>query len=1040
MDPRRNKPWLPTEWPPKNEIAVSHLACSTYAECQRKWLLRYRVEQMPPGRVAKLKDEKSLMPANALRGRLVDDVLKDTFRSYADGQGWLADPLLHARDVFAHLIEATQEWAEARRAGRQGPFVEQPIEQIYYGEPFGAREIAEVQEHVDRCLRNFLESDLPTYFETLPVEHWCAPRRGSREITPWWRRRGAPAYAAYDFMVCEPGVYAVIVDWKTGNLQYGEEAAWEQLHGYALYAMEHLQVPPESIDLIPGWLSVGPVRFRDFRQKPDPDVLDRVDQKWEAFRLELEGKLGDNPPFREMWDRFPPTQNEQSCRSCTFHSCPQHKIVQGRQSSPAQPSASGRLGSSGDSGLPGPLEPAGIQEAERWLRQAFGPGATFREGQWECIESVAVERGRLLVVQRTGWGKSIVYFLATRLLRDRGAGPTLLVSPLLALMRNQVDLAARLRLRAESFDSTNRDEWDDKLGRFRAGQIDLLLVSPERLGAEEFRDSLLPVYLENPGLLVIDEAHCISDWGHDFRPDYRRIVRLVESLSAETPVLATTATANDRVVADVREQLGPSLQVRRGPLMRESLVLSALRMSSQSERLAWIGERLHKLKGSGIVYTLTVADSERVAEFLRQEGHDVAAYHSDLPTETKVELERKFLGNELRALVATTALGMGYDKPDVAFVIHYQRPGSIIAYYQQIGRAGRELPKAYAALLVGDEDDAINEHFIRSSFPDADCFQEVLGALAMGPSNLDGLLARVNRRRSQVSKALEIMLIHGAIQRTRGVYQVVDPNWTDQGLRSEQVVSQRLLELRQMEEYTGWAGCRMEFLARALDDPGAKPCGQCDNCRGSHAGPPSKESVARASAFLRGGSIVFEPKSFFPASSDGRHRRKIPAEDRLEPGIALSVYNDGGWGAMVREGKYVEGRYSDELVEHAAQAVRQMPEPPEWVAWIPSVAHPGLVESVAVRLAAALGIPAVDCIRKAKANRPQKEMQNSSAQFANVWDAFEIAAPLPGRCLLVDDIVDSGWTLTAAGIRLRRAGSGPVVPLALASARPRSNA
>ena len=351
------------------------------------------------------------------------------------------------------------------------------------------------------------------------------------------------------------------------------------------------------------------------------------------------------------------------------------------------------------------------------LHEMLGPDASFRPGQLEAIEAVARDRGRVLLVQRTGWGKSAVYFIATKLLREQGAGPTLLVSPLLALMRNQIEMAARIGVRAETINSTNPDEFEPIVQRLADDQIDLLLVSPERFANERFRDEMLSVIARTVGLLVVDEAHCISDWGHDFRPDYRRIVRVLEALPADVPVLCTTATANDRVIADITDQLGSSLRTYRGTLDRESLALAVADVPSQAERMAWLAETIPGLDGSGIVYVLTIADGERVAAFLRRQGIEAEAYSGATDNDDRIRLEQALLANELKVLVATSALGMGFDKPDLGFVIHYQSPGSPIAYYQQVGRAGRALDHAPAVLLCGVEDREIQDYFIETAFP-----------------------------------------------------------------------------------------------------------------------------------------------------------------------------------------------------------------------------------------------------------------------------------------------------------------------------------
>ena len=317
-------------------------------------------------------------------------------------------------------------------------------------------------------------------------------------------------------------------------------------------------------------------------------------------------------------------------------------------------------------------------EALAVLQRALGPSAQFRDGQLQAIEALAESRSRLLVVQRTGWGKSAVYFVATRLLRDRGAGTTIIVSPLLALMRDQIEAAKRLKLNAVTINSSNLQEWHAIEEGLLDQTVDLLLVSPERFNNVEFRDRLLRPITGNTGLLVIDEAHCISDWGHDFRPDYRRLVRVLERMPSNAPVLCTTATANERVIDDIRQQLGTDLKVMRGGLARDSLSLSSLKVSTVVERLAWLAHWIPRMAGSGIVYCLTVADTVRVSDWLNTNGITAAAYSGETDPEQRIEVERQLKANELKVVAATSALGMGFDKPDLAFVIHYQSPDSSI--------------------------------------------------------------------------------------------------------------------------------------------------------------------------------------------------------------------------------------------------------------------------------------------------------------------------------------------------------------------------
>ncbi len=672
------------------------------------------------------------------------------------------------------------------------------------------------------------------------------------------------------------------------------------------------------------------------------------------------------------------------------------------------------------------------------LQRMLGPDATFRPGQLEAIEEVADRRGRVLLVQRTGWGKSAVYFIATKVLREQGAGPTLLVSPLLALMRNQIEMATRLGVRAESINSTNPDDFEPIVQRLSDDEIDLLLVSPERFANERFRSEMLAVIARKVGLLVVDEAHCISDWGHDFRPDYRRIVRVLEALPSGVPVLCTTATANDRVIADITDQLGEQLQTSRGSLDRESLALAAAGVPSQAERLAWLAQTLPGLKGSGIVYVLTVADSTRVASFLRTQSIDAEAYSGETDNDDRMRLEQSLLANEIKVLVATSALGMGFDKPDLGFVIHYQSPGSPIAYYQQVGRAGRALAHAPAILLRGAEDRDIQDYFINTAFPPQAQAEHVVALLAERgePMSVAAIEAEVNVRRGRLTSMLKILEVDGALQREGSKYLRTLAPWRYPAERVEHITQLRRHEQHAMREFAETTGCLMEFLRRELDDPAAAPCGRCMNCLSEPLRVEVDERVRLAALeHLRGSELLIEPRLQWP-SSLAEPKGRIAEDERVESGRALSVSNDGGWGRLVHQGKHEAEHFADDLVEAAAALIRDRWKPSvSWVTCVPSAIHPALVPDFAARLAGALELPFRELIEKVAENQPQRMMENSAQQCRNVWDAFEIVGELSaGPVLLVDDVYDSRWTLTVIGRALRLAGSGPVFPFALAKA------
>ena len=478
--------------------------------------------------------------------------------------------------------------------------------------------------------------------------------------------------------------------------------------------------------------------------------------------------------------------------------------------------------------------PVDAAHARVLLRRLTGDAdSEFRDDQLDVIRGLVEDRKRILLVQRTGWGKSAVYFIATRMLRDRGAGPTLLVSPLLALMRNQIEAARRMDIRAETINSTNPGDWETIRSALELNEIDLLLISPERLANPKFRSNILPE-IRRSGLLVIDEAHCISDWGHDFRPDYRRLVRVLELLPAGVPVLGCTATANDRVVDDVMSQLGSGLKSVRGPLARGGLHLKALRMSRQEDRLAYLAEMIPKLPGTGIVYCLTIRDTKRVAGWLKDEGIEAVAYSSKTDNAERESVEQALLSNDLKVVVATSALGMGFDKPDLAFVIHYQSPGSPVAYYQQVGRAGRSLSESWGILMSGSEDIDIQDHFISSAFPPPNLAERVVKLLedCLLPMAEVKILESVNLRFNQFRTLMKVLEVEGAVERDGSRWLRTLHPWKYDHDRSESVTALRRTEQGQMKDYIRSTDCRMRLLRQFLDDPAAESCGICDNCLG----------------------------------------------------------------------------------------------------------------------------------------------------------------------------------------------------------------
>ena len=711
-----------------------------------------------------------------------------------------------------------------------------------------------------------------------------------------------------------------------------------------------------------------------------------------------------------------------------------------------------------------PGDGAGLRdEAEKCLRALAGDHARLRDDQWTAISALVADGRRALVVQRTGWGKSAVYFIATALLRARGAGPTVIVSPLLALMRNQVEAAERAGIRARTINSANTAEWEALYAEVAAGHADVLLVSPERLNNPSFRDQVLPELSRSAGLVVIDEAHCISDWGHDFRPDYRRLRTLLDDLPAGIPVLATTATANARVTRDVADQLGASASasasagretlVLRGPLDRDSLRLAVVALPTAHQRLGWLAARLGELPGSGIVYALTVAAAQETAAFLREQGLPVAAYTGRDEPDDRARAEDDLLANRVKALVATSALGMGFDKPDLGFVVHLGAPQSPVAYYQQIGRAGRAMPdgeRAEVILLPGREDRDIWAYFASLAFPPERQVRAALAALAEAdrPMSASVLETRVDLSRGRLESMLKVLDVDGAVRRVSGGWTSTGQPWHYDGERYERVAAERAREQQAMLAYQATDGCRMEYLRRQLDDPAAAPCGRCDNCTGQQVqgDVPETSATAARERLLRPG-VQVEPRRMWPTGLKALGldvAGKIPATQTAEPGRAIGRLTDIGWGSMLRT-LLAEGAPDEPVTEPVMAAAIKVLAAWDWaqrpagVLTLPSRTRPRLITSFGQRLASVGRLPYLGALAYTGDAGPGPRRHNSAQRLSSLWRVLEVPGDvraalggLDGPVLVIDDRIETGWTMTVAARLLREAGAPGVLPLALA--------
>lgn len=672
-------------------------------------------------------------------------------------------------------------------------------------------------------------------------------------------------------------------------------------------------------------------------------------------------------------------------------------------------------------------------KANEILRNAYGDGAQFRDGQEDAIVSV-VNKRKTLVVQKTGWGKSIVYFIATKILRENGSGPSVIISPLLALMKNQVDSAKLVGINAVTINSDNKNDWEDIYSNLNS--YDALIISPERLSNEEFMEHL--VEIRNIQLFVVDEAHSISDWGHDFRPDYQRIVKLLDNFPANIAILGTTATANDRVIADIRSQIGSDLNIVRGNLIRENLAIQINPSQNREERLAWLVQSLtfdeYLSNGQGIIYCLTQRDCEVVAEFLQKHSINAVSYHSGLDSQVQQQRIEDFDSGKIKILVATIKLGMGYDKSDIRFVIHYQLPSNLIAYYQQIGRAGRDGKKSYAIVLHGREDEEILDFFIESAQAKPELLDEILNCTLYG-AKLSDILSKINVKHSKLTEALKYLIVNDYIYKDHSVYRRNPSrafNSENEKAKQKALNDIRRKELDQLKQYLNISTCLMKFVANELDAPDKNEnCNICMNCTGRYLVPVEVDSIhlQLATEYLKNKHGKILPRKQWGTSGN------IPINEQYQEGWVLTDDYYSEMGELVKKGKYNDNQFSNELVKMSKEYLKDKVTTNyiDTIVPVPSLRRPNLVPDFARTLSESLGIPFLNSVSKIKTGEEQKALLNGAQQQENIRTTISVnPAEIVGkRILLVDDMVDSRWSFTVISSELLKAGASAVYPFAL---------
>lgn len=665
------------------------------------------------------------------------------------------------------------------------------------------------------------------------------------------------------------------------------------------------------------------------------------------------------------------------------------------------------------------------------LKNSYGVNAQFREGQLKAIQNV-LNGEKILVVERTGWGKSLVYFLSTKLLRKKKSGITIVISPLLSLMENQMLSALKFGLKCEMLNSLTSYKRTEIFEQLKNNELDLIFTSPETLMKNEIQNFLTYIKIN---FLVVDEAHCISEWGHDFRLDYTKLKTLVKNIHSRIPILATTATANDRVIEDIKIQFGNDLKILKGSLSRESLHIQVLKNMNTAERLAWLLENLNKIPGTGIIYCLTRRECEFVSSFLKENGINSESYYSrknpkdEIINKKALEL---FTENKIKVIVATVKLGMGYDKEDISFVIHYNTPPNIISWYQQIGRAGRNISDAYIFLMSSFDDEARNKMFMMKSFPEKHETEEIMQCIRDSVFGITekNIESKVNSNAAKIRKALDFLEHDGFTFKHENKYFVTSRAFKYNDEHYEKLRALRLDELQQVTDLIRTEECYTKFSVNCLDDFTARDCKKCSNCTGEDIIENlslSQESIKIAKDFMKSEIIIITPLEKLPNGEEIKFK--------LMSGICLSRYGAEGVGDIVKRVKYSWlSHYPDEIIEIAAEKLFPVTQEHEIknITFIPSLRNK-LVDDFAERLALKMGLEFSDLLVKTD-SPPQKNMQNDYYQCENVKNSFSIRKDIeiPEKVILIDDIIDSGWTLNICGMKLMQSGCEKVFPFALA--------
>jgi len=660
------------------------------------------------------------------------------------------------------------------------------------------------------------------------------------------------------------------------------------------------------------------------------------------------------------------------------------------------------------------------QEEERKLSQIFGI-KNFYDHQWKTIVKI-LNGDRVFLIEKTGFGKSLCYqYTATQF-----DGTTIIFCPLISLMRDQVNYLKSINIPSECITYENGEGVNDKImSEALNGKLKILYISPERQENIEWLEIVKDI---NISMIVVDEAHCISMWGHTFRPSYRRIVNLVNQLPKNFPVLATTATATKRTTEDAMEQIGRDIQLIRGDLLRKNFYLNTLKVKNEEEKMGWLIDFLSKQDGTGIIYTGTRVKTEWFSAWLEFNGISSINYHAGLDADARKEIEKGLMENRWKVVVSTNALGMGIDKPDIRFVIHTQVPQSPVHYYQEIGRGGRDgLPTKLFLLYNEDEDMDLPKSFIRNNRPSVEKYYRVIDVLKKEALGLHNILKATNLKQTSLRVILSDLIDQGiANQALYGRLKRYEIKFDAKELDTEGFEELRYFEEQELKAIIGYINsslCKMNYLCQYLGD-NQSICGKCDVCR------ENINSYQIPNHLIN--KIEEFKNTYFP---DLKVESK---KSNIVNGVASSYYGISNVGKTLNKCKYKDGGdFPSHLLKRTLRAFRHKFKNQNFdlILYVPPTKSGDLVKNFSEKVSKVLDIPISHKLSKTRESKEQKALENYPLKRENVKGIFYYPNPeeIKGKSiLLIDDIFDSGQTVKEIGLYLTGIGANIIAPVVIA--------